>query len=378
VFTHRRFEAQVTSAGGRFVDLFAHGTLEEADDESLPVPSRHVTFAGVHAEAIIRDVTALRPALILYDGFAVIGRVVASAFGLPYVNVCAGHAVTAVRYRALLTTDPRVRTSARCLRTVETLRERYGVHDASPFSYVSEPSPYLNVYCEPPEYLTDAERRAFEPVLFFGSLPPIEELDAGDRPDDRETPSPFGGGASGLKIYASFGTVVWRYWAREALAALGVIADAVAAMPEARGVLSLGRAPVAPADVRALVRPNVSVASYVDQWAVLREADVFVTHHGLNSTHEAIFAGVPMISYPFFWDQPSLAAKCQDLGLAIALVETARDPLRAGDVTAALAELDRRRPAIVGQLAQARAWERRTLAGREEVLQHIVDLSRRT
>ena len=54
----------------------------------------------------------------------------------------------------------------------------------------------------------------------------------------------------------------------------------------------------------------------MDQWAVLGETDLFVTHHGLNSTHEAIFNRVPMLSYPFFWDQPGLAAKCQAFGIA--------------------------------------------------------------
>ena len=50
--------------------------------------------------------------------------------------------------------------------------------DASPFSYVAFPSPWLNVYGEPEEFLTDDERHALEPVVFFGSLPPAEELGA--------------------------------------------------------------------------------------------------------------------------------------------------------------------------------------------------------
>jgi hypothetical protein len=32
----------------------------------------------------------------------------------------------------------------------------------------------------------------------------------------------------------------------------------------------------------------VSIERDVDQWQILQEADLFVTHHGLNSTHRAI------------------------------------------------------------------------------------------
>ena len=46
---------------------------------------------------------------------------------------------------------------------------------------------------------------------------------------------------------------------------------------------------------------------------VLAAADVFVTHHGLNSTHESIAERVPMLSYPFQWDQPGMAERCQAL-----------------------------------------------------------------
>src|SRR5262249_60501760 len=66
--------------------------------------------------------------------------------------------------------------------------------------------------------------------------------------------------------------------------------------------------------------PNVRLIEYADQWAALRDADMFITHHGLNSTHEAIFHEVPMISYPLFSDQPALARRCQELGLAVPLV----------------------------------------------------------
>ncbi|MCK6459697.1 MAG: glycosyltransferase [Planctomycetes bacterium] len=367
VFTHRDFRGDVERAGGTFVDLFAK--YPPADTASLPVPCRHVSFAGRYAGDVARDLAAIGASLVVYDTFAVVGFVAARLAGLPHVNVCAGHDVEPSRFVELLKTDPRVRIAPECHRAVETLRTLHGIADASPFSYVTALSPHLNVCCEPPEFLDEAERRPFEPIAFHGSLPSLEE--PGDPPEGAGGPAAFDD--AGLKVYVSFGTVIWRYYANEALAALRAVSDAVAARRDARAILSLGGAE---ADAAALARGNVTVARYVDQRRILAEADVYVTHHGLNSTHEAIFHGVPMLSYPFFWDQPALARKCQRFGIAVPLASSPRAPVGAADVEAALAALLVRGEPMKRALAEARRWEEAVVAGRGAVLRRIADLCR--
>ncbi len=366
VFTHRDFRPYVERAGGAFVDLFAK--CPPHDTASLPVPCRHVSFAARYGDDLRRVVEALGVSLVVYDTFAVVGLVVARLLGLPHVNVCAGSNVEPSRFLETLRTDPRVRIAPECHRAVETLRTRYGIADASPFSYVTALSPHLNVYCEPPEYLDEAERKPFEPLAFYGSLPSLEE--PGDPPEGAGgLDEPFGDAK--LRVYVSFGTVVWRYYAAEAMRALSAVAEAFAARPDARVVISLGGTD---ADGAALARPNVTVARYVDQRRILGEADVCITHHGLNSTHEAIFHRVPMISYPFFWDQPGLARKCQRHGLAVPLTDTPRGPVRAEDVGNAIARLLERREPMQRALALAHDWERAVMANRSSVLRRIAEL----
>jgi UDP:flavonoid glycosyltransferase YjiC (YdhE family) len=371
VFTHSRFRDHVERAGGTFVDLFAKYPLEVVDDESLPVPCRFVSFAGHYGGQILHDLERVRPSLVISDTFAVIGRVVANRLGIPYVNVCAGHNVDPAVFLRLLQVDPRVRISPRCLRAVEVLRSRHGLQDASPFSYVAGLSPYLNVYCEPSNYLTEADRRVFEPVAFYGSLPSIDEMEERRR---RSEPSPFGRDRTHTRVYVSFGSVVWRYYAAEALGALQRLSDSFAGMEKLNAVISLGGASIDARALRALARPNVWVADHVDQWRVLQDADVFVTHHGLNSTHEAIFHLVPMISYPFFWDQPALAEKCRQFGLAIPLVDSPRGPVRDEDVRAALARFFESRDSLSASLADARGWELRVVENRAAVVRQIMEL----
>ena len=367
VFTDRRLEPGVARTGAAFIDLFGPYPLEAADDESRPRPLRYVSFAGVYADQIVRDLSELRPDLVLYDTFAPIGQVAAKALGVPYVNVCSGHNRHPDTALPQLRDDPLVRVSASCERAVESLREVHGIEDASPFMYVSALSPSLNVYAEPPEFLAEEERAAFEPIAFFGSLPPPGEID-GLLPNGG---APCFPGAAETKVYVSFGTVIWRYFAADALAALGAIAGSASVMEGVHLVISLGGAEVPDETRRALEGSNVSVVSWLDQWRALSEADVFVTHQGLKSTHEAIFSRVPMASYTFFSDQPGLAARCRELGLSLALAEESRAELGPSDLGEVLAEIEASREAMAASLEEARGWELRVIEGRAEVVDRV-------
>ncbi len=363
VLTHEDFRNLVEQAGGHFVDLFGRYPLEAVDATSRPVPSRYVTFAGVHAEALAADVAALDPALILYDTFMVAAPVVAKILGVPYVNVSPSHALVPARAITALRRDPRVATSAECWNAVQRLRHLYGMAEATPFSYVDTLSPFLNLYGEPPEFLAADDRAALEPLAFFGCLAPeLREADAA---------AVFPQRRRGRRVYVSFGTVIWWYFERTAVAALRVMARAWADM-DVDVVISLGGHPLEAAVRDEIARDNVVVAAEVDQWAALRDADVFVTHHGINSTHEAIFQQVPMISYPFFGDQPALARRCEELRLAVPLADAARGDFDEARVCSALARLQQSEGEHAERLAEARRWELRTMAGRDAVVDRML------
>jgi len=60
---------------------------------------------------------------------------------------------------------------------------------------------------------------------------------------------------------------------------------------------------------------NYKIYNVTPQLAVLKQADVFVTHGGMNSISEAIVCGVPMVVIPFMSDQPTNARRIEELGL---------------------------------------------------------------
>ncbi|MEQ1771598.1 MAG: glycosyltransferase [Devosia sp.] len=367
-WTDRRFEDRVTSVGAGFVDIFAGHALDDADNASRPLPSRFVTWAAANGEEMIANAAIWRPDLVIYDGFALIGQLVAEALSVPRIIVTAGHAIHGKFYRERLARDPRVKTDRRCHDAVERLRTEFALPGASPFSYVADPSPWLNVHIEPAEWLTADETLRLGPFAFFGSLP------NGALNHERVAQN------ATTRIYVSFGTIIWRYWPREALNALAAIADGAGGLAETEVLITLGGANVSEADAAALRRPNVRVETFVDQQAALAASDIFITHHGIGSTHEAIALGVPMLSYPFFWDQPAIAARAAEFGLALPLLQGAlgrEDRLTPSDVSAAISSLEARRPQMELAIGVARRWEETAMAERPRIARQIIALANR-
>ncbi|MBQ3341376.1 MAG: glucosyltransferase [Kiritimatiellae bacterium] len=64
---------------------------------------------------------------------------------------------------------------------------------------------------------------------------------------------------------------------------------------------------------------NVHVYRRVDQIAVLRVADAFITHCGMNSASEALYHGVPLITRPLTPEEGGVAARAEALGAGLRL-----------------------------------------------------------
>ncbi|MFF2316064.1 macrolide family glycosyltransferase [Arthrobacter sp. NPDC058097] len=63
------------------------------------------------------------------------------------------------------------------------------------------------------------------------------------------------------------------------------------------------------------IPPNVEVRPLFPQLDVLRHADVFLSHTGMNSTMEALYLGVPLVAFPLQPEQEANARRVEDLGL---------------------------------------------------------------
>jgi UDP:flavonoid glycosyltransferase YjiC (YdhE family) len=301
--------------------------------------------------------------VIVADSHGVIAGAVANILGLPFVCVRAGHDENPDTFVDRMIDDPRLSVSAACLDAVDVLRDRFGMADASPFLYGTMRSAELNLCCEPEQFVSEETRRALEPVAFFGALRPSDELGPLRRVDVRR---PIG------HVYVSFGTIVLSYAEGNGREALEMIAAAVSERPGVRATISLGGIEPIPAGV---ARPNVAVEPWVDQWRLLAEADLFITHHGLNSTHEAIYHAVPMLSFPFRGDQPRMAERTERLGLSVPLGQALGGPLTRERVDEALDAVEVLRGEMVASLEEVRGWELDALEARPRVAERILALA---
>lgn len=167
----------------------------------------------------------------------------------------------------------------------------------------------------------------------------------GDRADQGDWQRPAGAEKVALVSLGSAFTKQPAFY-RECVRAFGDL-------PGWHLVLQVGRH-VDPADLGD-VPGNVEVRSWVPQLAILRQADLFVTHAGAGGSQEGLATATPMIAVPQAVDQFGNADVLQGLGVARRLdtEEATADRLR----EAALAlvgdpEVARRLKEIQAQMAQ--------------------------
>lgn len=64
---------------------------------------------------------------------------------------------------------------------------------------------------------------------------------------------------------------------------------------------------------------NIKISRFVDQIAVLNQADVFLTHCGMNSVNESLYYKVPLIMFPQTSEQDGVATRVEQLGAGVRL-----------------------------------------------------------
>jgi len=111
--------------------------------------------------------------------------------------------------------------------------------------------------------------------------------------------------------YISLGTVLHdapKFYRACIQALAGMDCDAILSIGESVDPAQLGDIP-----------PNVRIFPRVNQLEVLAEADVFLTHCGMNSVSESLLCGVPMVLFPQHSEEEAVAGRAQELGAGLRL-----------------------------------------------------------
>jgi UDP:flavonoid glycosyltransferase YjiC (YdhE family) len=218
--------------------------------------------------------------------------------------------------------------------------------------------------------LVDALRRSPYLSRFPASLDPspFERTVRFREPAERPAPLPdWWGGSDAPLIYATFGTV---------LGYMSIAADVYRTLlsavqgAQARVLLTVGRRfdPAALGPVPA----HVHVEAWIDQAAVLEDADLVVCHGGSGTTLGALAAGVPLVVLPVFADQFENARRIAATGAGVVVehatgatldarrsIDTHIAPRVASAIEAVLADgsYQRRARSIAAEMASAPTTE---------------------
>ena len=297
-------------------------TPPELGDVSAPVltPLRSQSFVNTPASAVfVRAAEVLDecldiardfdPDLILYDFCAVEGHLVGQILGVPSWSSIPG-LIGPLTERGYLddSLGSAVNQSA-----ISALRDRHQVTlDKSAVELISNS---LHIPAErnilwsypsvtPPDFLVNRKPAEYQ---FAGYL------SDGHVKQERLSETPL--------VYLSFGTEVMdNLWPAQEATRAG-IRQCVAGLAKRWAPLAIDV--VFATQGKAVLDdypPNWTVLGKVDQQQVLSRADVFVTHGGSNSFHEALLSRVPMVVTPFFGDQALIGRRVEEMGVGIALV----------------------------------------------------------
>ncbi|WP_109032540.1 macrolide family glycosyltransferase [Streptomyces rubrogriseus] len=329
------------AATGAAVRLYPGG------DQPLPDPPAPITLMEALARtaldvlpAVLADLRDDRPDLIVHDSACLWGALAARALGVPAVSSFTTFAYnrhvpspTRASRELLAGAAAHPRSLAGYVGARLALRRRFAATGVPLLDLANIRQPLNLVYTS----------RAFQPA--------VEEFDRsyrfvgpsiGARPDDPSFPTDQ---LRDPVLYASPGTVFNAdpLLLRTFAVALSPLAGTVVVSTGKTDPAALGELP-----------GNVLARRSVPQLQVLDRAALFITHGGMNSVNEALFAGVPLLVVPQGADQPMVARRVVDLGggLSIRTENVTEDSVRA--VARRLLEDSRYRAATSGLRATQR------------------------
>jgi MGT family glycosyltransferase len=303
--TSPAFRAEIEATGAT-VCLYSGG------DQPLPDPPTPATLVAGLAHtavrllpAVLTDLRRTQPHLIVHDNACPWGAIAARELGVPAASSFTTFAFnrqvpspTRGSWDLLTAAAGQPRSVLGYLWSRWRLRRRYDTRGL-PLLDLGNISQRLNVV-----YTS----RAFQPA--------VEDLDQsyrfvgpsiGARPADPSFP------VDRLRdpvLYASLGTV---FNADPRL--LHTFATALAPLG---GTVVVATGQTDPAALDPLPA-NVIARRFVPQPEVLARAALFVTHGGMNSVNEAMYAGVPMLVVPQGADQPMVARRVVELGAGLSI-----------------------------------------------------------
>lgn len=304
-YSYEPFRSVIEAAGARFLPCDAYDSEQKLTPEDrsrlggdLAFSTEILVDTTLALDApVCRDMEQLQPDCIVADSMAIWGKMIARKQGIPFVSSTTTFAFNQHSAKILKQDRPGLLSTLRSMpkvnRQIRRLQQQ-GYPVKTILDLIANDNETHTIVYTSPEFQPCSETFS-DCYAFVGpSIRPVAE--------------PFQKTRDRL-IYISMGTVnndlpalyrscidAWKDSPHQILLSVGDLVD-----PTLLGNL-----------------PNhIEVRPRVDQIAVLEQADVFVTHCGMNSVSESLWFGVPMVLLPQTPEQGGVAARVEQLGAGL-------------------------------------------------------------
>ncbi|AZS15250.1 macrolide family glycosyltransferase [Paenibacillus lutimineralis] len=303
-FDDQKFIKAFISGGRNYLLERINGLLLTAD---IVIPSVLEQIKGEHFDYII------------HDSMFGCGRLIAQILKLPAISSCTTFAETEASVNQTLESFM-TEAPAEIVRPIqdkfqsltEMVKDKYGVETPSPYEVYCNPAPMTLVYTT----------REFQPKAgsfdssykFVGpSISARFNQDSFDFTEIKENSS----------IYISLGTVFNQ--------AVNFYQLCFEAFKDTNHTIIMSVGDRVQISDLGDIPSNFIVKNYVPQTDVLQYVKLFITHGGMNSTHEGLYYGVPLIVIPQSADQPIIAEQVAHIeaGMKLQMQSLPVDQLRA-------------------------------------------------
>jgi MGT family glycosyltransferase len=325
------FRAKVEPTGVDFraypAGLPTERDIAEAMSEFINASLIMSRMGEMLAPFVLEEMTREKPDLILYDSASMAGYIAARTLGIPHICLLTHFVLNGSRLgfgamaRFMWSAIPHL---PRLIGWKRRMKQRYGDKIAGGITEYAD----LNIVFTSRDF-HPANTFVDDRFRFVGASINVEArgdasplgIDADYSGGSQTRPYEMRG--QGGLIYISLGTInhLDRAFYRAAFEAFGDY--------RARFVLSAGNN----TDIAALgeIPVNFTVRASVPQLEILQQADAFITHGGMNSVHEGLYFGVPLVVVPHQFEQLLNGRRVAETGAGVLL----GDAYPYGRVTAA-------------------------------------------
>ena len=300
-YSFREFQEKIEAAGAHFIgcDHIDLG-MEETENAGDRVGKDIVFSTELIAKATLafdefamEEISTLKPDVIVGDSVAYWGKLTAMKLGVPFVSSTTTFAFnqysSRIMKQSLLDLFKMIFQMPKTKKILQPLRDK-GYPAENILSIVQNDNETNTVVYTSKEFQPCAETFS-DKYSFVG--PCIREAQT-EIEKTREK-----------LVYISLGTVNNQY-ADFYKNCVKAFADS-----DMDVIMSVGK----DTDIKALgeLPENIQVYPHVDQMAVLKKADVFLSHCGMNSASESLYHSVPLVMFPQTSEQGGVAYRVAEL-----------------------------------------------------------------